>query len=226
MSEANNKKRVILAAFGIAGTLGVVGWAVPFFRKIFGEMNVNQITTTTELPKLTTNFTTVENTNSSIEIKTALQLLEKMHSNENVQKILENGCFCSWLEFGNYTSSIQNHTQITLNNIDKICKDWATARSCLKSSENSTCSNYLEEEYFIDNFDETTPSCQKQENSECQQLVCKVDLFHSKSILQFLRNDDFEFSNKNLEACVAGNNVTTRKLCLNSVNLYNHTLFF
>ena len=264
MSEANYKKRAIIAAFGFAGVLGLAGWAIPFFRKLISEISGESIPTTIS-PEFSTTAVVTPSTkppvlvNSSIltelnkspysnftEIETPIQILQKIHSNEHVQKILENGCYCSWIESGNYPTQ----TQITMNDIDKICKDWSAARFCLNSSENSTCntpeiqdqavrdleSQNLElqsktfidpdtqdrdlqalesrnafNNYFINKNDDGEVACQKSLNSECQQLLCKVDLFHSKSIAQFM-NDDNEFSNKNLEACESGNgnNSTTR----------------
>ena len=218
MSEANYKKRAIISAFCIAGTLGFVGWAIPFFKKLLEEMNPITSTTTAKITtstSATTVSTLLQNkSDSSRNISSSLELLQTLHSPEIVQKILENGCYCSWIEFDNYNSS--SSYQMTLNDIDKICKDWVTARFCLQSSKNSTCydQNNSTINYFISNDNnQKTSSCQTSMNSECQQLLCKVDMFHSRSLTQFLSNDN-EFSDKNLEACEGsssnGRNSTTR----------------
>ena len=114
---------------------------------------------------------------------------EWLQDSDEVDKLLEHGCFCGKLDNTNPSLDHLGGTT-TVDALDEICRDWLRARNCNDNLIGGSCqadrAGMRTGTYFMDivtaNYDISACSA----NAGCEKDTCEIDLVALKAIREYI----------------------------------------
>lgn len=117
-----------------------------------------------------------------------IDILSEFLTQEQAQKVVQHGCWCSKISGFNPEYAGQH-----IDEIDNLCKDWSYTRRC-NGMVGGSCPHAMpqEEFYFIDRTSGgNTFSCDTTNNAndECLKDTCTIDATYAAAIYEYLENN-------------------------------------
>lgn len=125
-----------------------------------------------------------------------------LDNSQHFVNVLNHGCWCQKLDPNSNHDMLGGYD--TVDDLDRICKQWFTARRCIQNHEGpgGSCLNYNGGLYQVDG-----DKCSKKDNDECEQDSCKIDLEYSSRISAFLSSTSNFLANTPTDCPVAHNSI-------------------
>jgi len=111
-------------------------------------------------------------------------LMEWIHDSSIMDSILNHGCWCAKLNPRNEMPILGGPHYA--DSLDKICKDWFTARKCNDDLPGGSCYGESVDEYY--KYDVIRTKCVGGvKYTDCMKDSCKIDKFYAKEIAEYVQ---------------------------------------